>query len=280
MTTLPERYRAYRRHRKADEATYTPLVIVVATEDFALYHAAVNELRDRGATFTTQEPGTELPDRAEVVISAPTDDVADAGNGRNGGDTDDDVEYVTTTAEDVRSGVASALGVVREGEGRLVVGVDPGERPGIAVLSGDTVVAAFHVPVADTVGAIRREVEGEPDAMVRVGDGARLQGARIVNDLEDVTVELVDETGTTPVLGAGANGKGMADVLAAVNIARREGERVDTRDLNPTPGEIQRVKNESRERSDGEVTIDEALARRVALGELTMAEALSEHREE
>ena len=249
-------------------------MIVVATEDFALYHAVVGELRDRGATFTTQEPGAELPDRAEVVISAPSDPVPDDVDGT------EDVERVTTTAEEARAGVATALGVVRGGEGRLVVGVDPGERPGIAVLSGETVVAAYHVPVADAVDAVRREVDGEPDALVRVGDGARLQGARIVNDLEDVTVELVDETGTTPVLGAGANGKGMADVLAAVNIARREGDRVETRDVNPTAGEIQRVKNESRERSDGEVTIGEALARRVALGELTMAEALAEQQEE
>ncbi|QLG61538.1 hypothetical protein [Halorarum salinum] len=246
-------------------------MIVVATEDFALYHAAVGELRDRGATFTTVEPGADLPERADVVVSAAEDGVSYE---------DDDVEHVTTTADDVRSGVAAALGVLRGGDDRLVLGVDPGERPGIAVLSGETVVAAYHVPVADAVEAIRGEVAGEPDALVRIGDGARLEGARIVNDLEDVSVELVDETGTTPSLGAGATGKGMADVLAAVNIAGREGDRIETRDLAPTPGEIQRVKNESRERSDGEVTIGESLARQVALGDLTLEEALAEQREE
>lgn len=244
-------------------------MIVVATEDFALYHAVVGELRDRGATFTTLEPDAELPEHAEVVISAAEDD-ADY----------EDVEHITTTAADVTDGVSQALGVLRGGDERTVIGVDPGERPGIAVLSGETVVSVAHVPIAEAVDAVRREVADEPDALVRIGDGARLQGGHIVNDLEDVTVELVDETGTTPALGAGATGKGMADVLAAVNIARREGERVETRDLAPTPGELQRVKNESRERSDGEVTIGEALARQVALGELTMAEALAKHRGE
>ncbi|WP_313694586.1 hypothetical protein [Halorarum halobium] len=246
-------------------------MIVVATEDFALYHAVVGELRDRGATFTTREPGGDLPDRAAVVISAVDDPVPVE---------DDEVAHVTTTASDADEGVATALGTLRGGDERLVIGVDPGERPGVAVLSGDTVVAVHHLPVADAVEAIREAVADEPDALVRVGDGARLQGARVVNDLEGVTVELVDETGTTPSLGAGATGKGLADVLAAVNIARREGERIETRDLDPTPGEIQRVKNESRERSDGAVTIGEALARRVALGDLTMAEALAEQREE
>ncbi|WP_435124654.1 hypothetical protein [Halobaculum sp. D14] len=243
-------------------------MIVVVTEDFGLYHAAVGELRDRGATFTTAEPDEPLPERAEVVISAADEGVTAA----------DDVTHVTTTADDVRAGVDAALGSLRGGDDRLVVGVDPGERPGIAVCVGDTVVAAFHVPLADAVATVREEVAGEPDALVRVGDGARLQGAQIVNELEDVAVELVDETATTPALGAGASGKGMADVLAAVNIARREGDPVETRDVDPTPGEIQRVKNESRERSDGELTIDADLARRVALGELTMTEALASYR--
>ncbi|WP_435062626.1 hypothetical protein [Halobaculum sp. EA56] len=245
-------------------------MIVVVTEDFALYHAAVAELRDRGATFTTREPGADLPERAEVVVSAPEDGVSYR---------EAPVEHVTTTAEDVRAGVEEALGGLRGGDDRLVVGVDPGERPGIAVLSGDTVVAAFHVPLSEAVETVLAEVEDEPDALVRVGDGDRLRSARIVNGLEDVAVELVDESGTTPTLGRGVAGKGVADVLAAVNIARQEGEPVETREVEPTAGEIQRIKNESRDRSDGDLTIDDEAARRVALGEVTLAEAVDDHRE-
>jgi hypothetical protein len=146
------------------------------------------------------------------------------------------------------------------------------------VLSGDAVVAAFQVPLAETVDVVRREVDGEVDPLVRVGDGARLQGARIVNDLDGVPVELVDETGTTPYLGTGA--RGMGDVLAAVNIARVEGDRVDSREIDPTAGELQRIKDESRQRSGGDRTIDEELARRVASGELNVDEALDEHRDD
>lgn len=70
-----------------------------------------------------------------------------------------------------------------------------------------------------------------PDPLVRVGDGARLVGACLVEELE-LPVELLDETGTTPHLGAGV--RGVADVLAAVNIARIDGERVQTRPVEPT----------------------------------------------
>ena len=117
-------------------------MIVVATADFELYHEIVDLLRDRGVTFTTLEPGDDLPEAASVVIGAPED--PSPANG-------DDVERVTTTADDARRAVDEALALLRGGEGRTVVGVDPGTRPGIAVRSGETVVAAFQVPLGDAV---------------------------------------------------------------------------------------------------------------------------------
>ena len=230
-------------------------MIVVATEDFEVYHDIVAELRDRGVAFTTREPGDDFPDRTRVVIrAAGEDDPLPA-----------DVEPVVAAAGSARHAVAEAVSILRGEEGRTIVGVDPGPRPGIAVLAGGTVLAAFQVPLADA-----------PDPLVRIGDGARLQGAQLVNDLDDRTVELVDETGTTPYLGTGA--RGMGDVLAAVNIARRSGEITASRDVEPTAGELQRIKDRSREASENDRTIDEGLARRVAAGELTVGEALAAHR--
>jgi hypothetical protein len=244
-------------------------VIVVATEDFELYHDVVGELRDRGVTFTTVRPADPLPDGTLVVVTG-VDDPEPA-------DLPDDVPLVRAAADDARRAVEEALATLRGGGGRTVVGVDPGDRPGIAVLSGETVVAAFHVPLADAVETIRRETADAVDPLVRVGDGARLQGATIVNELDDVPVELVDETGTTPYLGSGA--RGMGDVLAAVNIARLEGERVDSREVEPTAGELDVIKQRSRREGDANRAIDEALARRVASGELTVEEAVERHRE-
>lgn len=243
-------------------------MIVVATEDFELYHEVVDELRDRGVTFTTIEPDEDLPDRTRVVITAPDESGSVPG----------DVEHVTATGENARRAVEEALALLRGGGGRTVVGIDPGTRPGVAVLAGDTVVAAFHVPLSEAAETVRREIEDATDPLVRIGDGARLQGAQIVDNLGEISVELVDETGTTPYLGSGA--RGMGDVLAAVNIAHIEGEQIDSREIEPTSGELQMIKRESRERSETGRTIDEALARRVAAGDLTIEQALAEHRGE
>ncbi|AXR82281.1 hypothetical protein AArcMg_2284 [Natrarchaeobaculum sulfurireducens] len=244
-----------------------PTVIVVATADFELYHGVVNELRDRGTTFTTIEPDGALPERTTVVIT---------GADNAGAFADANVTTVVAGPDDPRGAVDRALTALRGDGGRTVVGVDPGRKPGIAVLAGDTVVAAFQVPLADAVEVIRDEIHEAVDPVVKIGDGARLQSAKLVNELEDVRVELVDETGTTPYLGTGV--RGMGDVLAAVNIARLEGEVVDAREIEPTAGELQRIKDRSRERSETNRAIDEGLARRVAAGELTIDEALTEHR--
>ncbi len=286
-----------------------PAVIVVATEDFEVYHEVVTELRERDATFTTVEPGDPLPEGTTVVIVGPDDAVPDAATPRDAGgdqagddsrrsgsddsrrshgDADrptDDPERATddggipgivARAGHPRRAVESALALARGETGRTVVGVDPGTRPGVAVLSGDVVVAAYQVPLADVPDVVREAVADAVDPVVRVGDGARLLGRRIIEALDEVRVELVDETGTTPTLGTGA--RGMGDVLAAVNIARRSGEAVERRPVEPTRGELQVIQERSREASAGNRAIDEALARRVAAGELTIEEALAEHR--
>jgi len=239
-------------------------VIVVATADFEVYHGVVTALRERNVEFTTVEADDPLPERTSLAIVGPGESAA----------APEDTPVVQADPDEPRRAVEEALARLRTGGGRTVVGVDPGEKPGIAVLVGDVIVAAFQVPAADAAETVAAEVEDALDPLVRVGDGARLIGSRIIDDI-DARVELVDETGTTPYLGTGA--RGMGDVLAAANIARIEGDPIESRDIEPTAGEIQRIKDRSREASDHNRAIDESLARRVARGDLTIEEALAEH---
>ncbi len=240
-------------------------MIVVATEDFELYHDVVGELRDRGITFTTLEPDEELPKKASVALTSTEETV----------DVPPDVDLVKGTAETARATVEEAIALLRGESGRTIIGIDPGEQPGIAVLAGDMVVATFQVPPAKVAEVVHEETADATNPLVRIGDGARLIGAQIIDDIEGVPIELVDETGTTPYLGTGV--RGLADVLAAVNIARMEGDLIDSREIEPTDGELQRIQERSREQSEENRTIHADLARRVALGELTIREALDEH---
>jgi hypothetical protein len=240
-------------------------VLVVATADFEVYHELVTDLRERDVPFTTLEPGSAFPPDTEVVLTAAGETV----------DTPEGATVVEATPGNPRAAVEAAVTALRGADGRTIVGIDPGERPGVAVLRGDVVVATFQVPPEDVPEVVHRETEDAADPLVRIGDGARLVGARIVDDL-DVPVELVDETGTTPYLGAGT--RGLGDVVAAVNIARIEGDRIESRDIDPTAGELKRIQNRSREAGRSNREIDADLARRVARGDLTIGEALERHR--
>ena len=222
------------------------------------------------------DPGPDSGSTSTSAEGADSETDPNDGSGADDPHDDADIEVVVAEPGASRRATDEALATLRGTGGRTIVGVDPGDRPGIAVRSGGVVVAAFQVPLTEAASVIEREAAKASDAIVRIGDGARLKGASIVDDLDDVTTELVDETGTTPHLGSGA--RGMGDVLAAVNIARLPGDRVSEREIDPTPGEIETIKRRSRERSNGDRTIDETLARRVARGELTVDEALDEHR--
>lgn len=241
-------------------------MIVVATGDFELYHDLVNGLRERRLNFTTVRVGEAIPGDARVVLVGESDPVPP----------DTDASILVGTADESRQLIDDAVTALADAEGQTVVGVDPGDRPGVAVMQGNLVVSAFQVPVEEAIDRIEAVIDDNPDAVVRIGDGARIKGAQVINELDDVAVELVDETGTTPYVGAGAKGSG--DLLAAVNIASRPGEPIDERDIQPTEGELSRIQSESRERSAENREITARLAERVANGELTIEQALDQHR--
>lgn len=244
------------------------MTVVVATADFEVYHAVVNSLRDRDVAFTTIDISDPFPPETSVIITGPGDTLEHVPTG---------VDVIRADATNPRVAVEEVLVPDREPTGKRVIGVDPGLKPGVAVLEGDMVVSAFQVPMENVVDVIHEEAMNTKDPVIRIGDGARLRGSKIIKGLQVDTIEIVDETGTTPYVGTGA--RGMGDVLAAVNIARREGEPVTEREIEPTQGELQVIKDSAREQSRENRAIPEGLARRVAKGELSIDEALDEHRE-
>jgi len=161
---------------------------------------------------------------------------------------------------------------------KVIIGIDPGNYPGVAII-GDGAVTSVHQVSIEAVGKIVRSVLEEQSAknvIVRIGHGARLVRARIVNMLLElgIRVELVDESFTTPHLGKGVRGQTISDIVAAINIANLEGIPVRKQQIIPTKGEIRVIQEQSRAKSNGRYTIPRKLARQVAKGELTLDEAI------
>ncbi len=246
--------------------------IAIVTENFAFYQTLVAEMRSRGLNFTVLSPKEVIPSSVSVVIT--TEDEADK--------IDFDEDKIVA-AKKPRVAIDRTLQLLRGKRkySQIIIGIDPGKRPGIAVL-GDSMVIAVHQTSSNEVCEAVKQIVNEYCAdqfIIRVGHGARLIRNQIINSLLDLglRIELVDENGTTPCLGRGVHGSQISDIVAAINIAKLKGEIVGRQNIEPTIGEVKEIQAMSRELSNGRATIPMQLARKVARGELTIYEAIERH---
>ena len=243
--------------------------VALVTRDPALYGELAGFLRERRLPSVSLFPGQRIPDRVAVVLTSP-DEAREISH-----------PHVLIVAEDgdrraLGAAVEHALEVTAP-DGDLIVGIDPGPRPGYAVFSGDTCIGEGILDSPEATGLfsgqLRHRFAGHR-VVFRVGAGDPPRRNRIVNTLlaHSRTVELVDEQGTTP-----RGHRRPRDALAARSIARGVGRTIrDRLPTNPTPGDIANTQRLSREGSGGKVTISRSSAHRVLSGEISMADAVAE----
>ena len=239
-----------------------------------MYEKVVAELKSREAPFITLRVGEHIPANVEVVITTADDADAVAYEGGHTVVYDDPVATVNRAVRAERhTGPAGAI----------IIGIDPGRRPGVAVLSGDMVIAVYQASVTEIEPLVRKiERDYRPTSiLIRIGNGARLLTTQIINALLQAgfRVELVDETGTTPHIGRDVHTNTVRDIIAAINIARIKGVPVGRREVEPSKGEIRVIQEASRSISDGRATIPRYLARQVARGEITIDQAIEMHKD-
>jgi hypothetical protein len=159
----------------------------------------------------------------------------------------------------------------------LVVGIDPGPRPGYAVISGDTSLVQGNLESPESVAMFGRQLQrGFPEAAVvfRVGSGEHTARDRILQVLWALRrpVEIVDETGTT------TRGRPRPrDPASAQRIARSKGQRLhEPASVRVTAGEVANLQRVSREESGGHFTIPKTLAVQVLEGRISFSDALRE----
>src|SRR3990172_9913599 len=241
-------------------------VLGILTEDFRLYHDLVAALKARDIPFVSLSFARRVPETVGAVLTSP----AEASKVRS--------RHVVPVDE-IGESIAKALQLLKgKSEWReLLIGVDPGREPGVAIVGDgeviDTRIAASPEAVAFHVRQAVRTFPGR-DVCVRVGHGDPTNRNRILNALarEPYRVESVDEAGTT-------RRSPQPDVDAAIDIARTPGRRVvPPLDVRPTPGEVRDIQRRSRLDSAGQVTISSELADAVARGVLSLEEAIARAR--
>lgn len=259
-------------------------VLGVQTQDFDLYHDLVNALKRRQVPFLSLVEEQEIPPEVGAILSTPGDAptlsdcpvvVYDPGDGEA-----PDASVVYHTLE------AAVDAALRHLEGQIefrdvVVGVDPGERPGVAILGDGQVLTTFRGASPEDVAPAVEErlLDLASDTVtVRVGHGDATKRDRIINAILEagLAVEQVDETQTSP---PSYKPNRERDITAAKRIGLAEGVPVvERREVRPTSGELGDIQRRSRKASDGDVTIPEDLAREVAVGAITLEEAIRRQR--
>ncbi len=241
-------------------------VLGVMTEDFRLYHDLVAALKARGLPFVSLPISRRIPESVGAVLTSP----AEASRIHSSR---------VVPVEDIDRAIARAQQLAKgKTEWReLLIGVDPGHHPGVAVLGDGDVLDTHLASSPEAVGTLVRDALRTfpaASARVRVGHGDPTNRDRILNSLsrERVRVEIVDEAGTT-------RRTAQPDVDAAIRIARTAGTRVEPPfEIRPTAGEIREIQRRSRVASGGQVTISSELAEAVARGEISLEDAVARRR--
>jgi hypothetical protein len=238
----------------------------LVTRDPLLYGDLASYFRERRIPTLSLLPGARIPERVAVVVTSaaelpevtfPHTVVAEPGD-------------LTTVGVAVREALRGGGGTRT-----LVLGVDPGPRPGFALLDDRRAcltqgTAEDPENVARLVRRLKEDFPRLP-LTIRVGDGDPPSRARILNALAPLgcPVELVDEVRTT------LPGRRQNDPLAAKAIAATPGRRVaGPATWRITRGAVANLQRISREASGGRLTISRALAASVLRGSLPLGEAI------
>ncbi len=241
-------------------------IVAIMTRDFRLYHGLVREMKRADMRYITLEPGEPIPPYVGLVITS-EEECGSVGFDRK------------ICVSDPEKGVKQALVYLTGTEKcrKLIIGVDPGKKPGIAVICDGKIVERMQaLNPEDCLRVIEDALSSRTydAATIRIGHGDLTNRNRTITVLRELglRMELVDESHTTKLTKN-------ADIDAAISIAFTEGVKIrEMYDISPSPGEIREIQRRSRMESIGALTIGKDLADSVARGKITMKEAIEEQR--
>jgi hypothetical protein len=236
-------------------------IIGLVTEDFRFFHLMVRLLKERGEPFVSLGFDDPIPENVGAVIT--TNPERERVRFENI-ITDGDPDIAFKAARSVLRGKRFS---------RIVVGIDPGRTPGIAVIGDgriiDTELVYCPEDVTETLVRMTRNLDFDL-MLIRIGHGDPTNRNRIIQAVWSLAdeVEIVDESMTTKKTVT-------PDIDAAIMIAFTSGDRLTVQpEVCPTPGEVRDIKRLSRIESGGRFTISTELASRVAKGKISLAEAV------
>jgi len=198
--------------------------VAVATVAGKAYFLLINELKERNIDFLSVVPGEPVPAEAKVVITTEKEKplishekilVYDA---------------VTEPSAIVNEAVKVLEG--KESYEKIVIGIDPGEVTGLAVIAdgkvNQTRACVSIQEITNEVSVIIKNLNlAATRVSVKIGNGVPVYKEMLaaLDSLlpQEVVLERVSEAGTDKPAKKGKHRRGLRDIASAIRIAGREG---------------------------------------------------------
>jgi len=204
--------------------------IAVATVSGKAYYKLVNELKNRGLAFLSLKPWDPMPLDIDVVITTEKE--------RNLVKHPKVLIYEHSVDSAIIIDEAVRLIQGKKSYERVIVGIDPGEIFGVAVLGDGNVIETFSCSSSEElVKAILQAFGKIPTSInvVKVGDAPIYTNAllRLLDDSlpENVAIEIVSEAGTSHFTRDTIHRRGIRDIMSATMIAGRKGQPYSRRKI-------------------------------------------------
>lgn len=243
--------------------------IGILTKDFSLYHDLIKVLRKRKIGYVSLTSINNIPKKIGVIITSHSEL--------------HDFKIDKIIAADIYDTVDHAIDLALQlliGKNlysSIYIGIDPGEKPGVAVVGDGIILQKTDVESPENVLAIvKRFIKEYPsnECIIRIGHGSPISRNRIINSLIplDLPIEIVDETKTTSIHHKNRSKK---DSEAAASIALLPGGLVQNKlPLSPKKGDIKNIQEKSRKLTNGKYSISKQTAIKVLKGEISLSKAV------
>jgi hypothetical protein len=198
--------------------------VAVATVQGKAYFLIVNELKERNIPFISLVPGEIVPTEVKAVIT--TEEEKTRINHEKILVFESETE-LDALAEEIRKILRG-----KEAYERIVIGVDPGEVFGLAVIADGKVnetgnCFSIQETVAKINDVIRNVDLSSTKVTMKIGNGVPTYKP-LINALDaalppEVLLEVVSEAGTNRSLNHNKHRRGLRDIASAIRIAGRAG---------------------------------------------------------
>jgi hypothetical protein len=213
--------------------------IAVVTVSGKAYYLIVNELKTKNIPFISLTPNDPVP--IEIKVAITTKEEQHLINHEK------ILVYKDNTEPKALINEALQIAQGKECYEKIVIGVDPGEVFGLAVLADGQVIETGNCfSVEETLNKIKdilRNLEKTQiiSLSVKVGDGVPMYREKLLQVLDsalpsNVMLESVSEAGTDRYLNETKHRRGLRDIVSAIRIAGRNGHTFRRRKSDDSNG--------------------------------------------